>query len=63
MRQHAPIHDQGSGCYSEAAEAASELGADDEEDRFADFAFAQVMQTLICAVAIVALVAAFAVLA
>ena len=59
MRQHAPIHDQGSGGYNQAAEAASELGADDEEDRFADFAFAQVMQTLICAVAIVALVAGF----
>jgi hypothetical protein len=59
VRQHAQIHDAGDGGPDKAAEAATELGVTVEEDRFADFAFAQVMQTLICAVAIVALVAMF----
>jgi hypothetical protein len=59
MRQHAQIHDAGDGGPDKAAEAATELGVDDIDEVSAAFAFEQVMQTLIYAVAIVALVAMF----
>ena len=62
MRQHAPIHDQGKRGPDEAAEAATEVGAEDLDEIEDAYAFEQVTQTLLCAVAIVALVAAFAVL-
>lgn len=63
MRQHASFHNEGERRPDEAAEAATEVGADDLGDIEDDYTFEQVMQTLLCAVAIVALVAAFAALA
>ena len=59
MRQHAPIHDEGDGGPDKAAEAATELGVDDIDEVEDAYAFEQVMQTLIYAVAIVALAAMF----
>ena len=59
MRQHAPIHDEGDCRSIQAAEAATDIGADDADEYATRLAVYQVMQTLVCAVAIVGLLAAF----
>lgn len=59
MRQFTQVHDEGERRPDEAAEAATEVGAEGLDEVEDAYAFEQVMQTLIYAVAIVALVAMF----